>query len=431
MGLLDDPEAMNKLLQSPLVQAGLGMLAGNRGQYAMQNALAGGAQGLQQSGEYNQQAQVNAYRKQQFEWQKADHELNQKKYAQEQENNKMIYSALGFTPQQTPNQSTGNTPNNFAQNQPQELNRDAIRKLGLITSLNGGHGGDALMKYAESQKPNWQNVGGKFVDANQYQSEIPISPAPMSQAEKIKMQYEGMLPPDNAPQPTQQQPSNPMAAGLPLASQRKVAEAQALQQVQDNSPKAQAERTKIENENRLAGEKRQRGLEGQKAQANVIIGKVDEALGKVNGWSTGFVGQKLREYGNTDAYDLNSAVGTVKANLGFQELQAMRENSPTGGALGAIAVQELQALQSTIASLDTAQSQDQLKNNLAQIKTHYQNVIDTMDGKTPKGYGNVMPSNEKMPTSQPVKKSAMKGQISKGYKFLGGDPSNSANWIKQ
>lgn len=53
-----------------------------------------------------------------------------------------------------------------------------------------------------------------------------------------------------------------------------------------------------------------------------------------------------------NARDNYLAVNTIKANLGFDALQAMRDASPTGGALGQVAVQELEMLQSTVAALD-------------------------------------------------------------------------------
>jgi hypothetical protein len=58
-----------------------------------------------------------------------------------------------------------------------------------------------------------------------------------------------------------------------------------------------------------------------------------------------------------------SAVKTIQANLGFDALQAMRDASPTGGALGQVAVQELEMLQSTVANLDptTANFADNIK----------------------------------------------------------------------
>jgi hypothetical protein len=124
-----------------------------------------------------------------------------------------------------------------------------------------------------------------------------------------------------------------------------------------------------------------------RAMAGRLIEKVDQALSKVSGTTsgTGFALTPESLETITGAKDLSADLATIKANLGFAELQAMREASPTGGALGQIAVQELVALQSTLASLDQAQSPSQLKERLGEIKTHYQNWQSTMEGKIPKG----------------------------------------------
>lgn len=54
----------------------------------------------------------------------------------------------------------------------------------------------------------------------------------------------------------------------------------------------------------------------------------------------------------------------------------MRRESPTGGALGQVAVMELQMLQSVLSSLDAGQDSDMLTKNLKKVKTHYQNFLD-------------------------------------------------------
>ena len=64
------------------------------------------------------------------------------------------------------------------------------------------------------------------------------------------------------------------------------------------------------------------------------------------------------------AYDLARTLDTIKANIGFNELQTMRDNSPTGGALGSITERELAFLQSTVASIEQPQSEAQLRENL-------------------------------------------------------------------
>jgi hypothetical protein len=69
----------------------------------------------------------------------------------------------------------------------------------------------------------------------------------------------------------------------------------------------------------------------------------------------------------------------VQANIGFQELAAMRAASPTGGALGQVAVRELEFLQASLGSLDSAQSPDELKKNLKQVKVHFNNWKKVME----------------------------------------------------
>jgi len=95
------------------------------------------------------------------------------------------------------------------------------------------------------------------------------------------------------------------------------------------------------------------------------------AVEGANGWNTGW-GSLLAGLPASSAKDLDSTITTVKANIGFDRLQRMRAESPTGGALGQVAVQELVALQSTIANLDTAQSTDQFKDNMQIALQQYQ-----------------------------------------------------------
>lgn len=156
-----------------------------------------------------------------------------------------------------------------------------------------------------------------------------------------------------------------------------------------------------------AGIKEDRQREGAIQQANRVISKVDEALGKV-GYSTAGVGSVLSDVPGTPARDLRSTLDTIKANLGFAELQAMRDASPTGGALGAIAVQELMALQSTVASLDQAQSPQKLAKSLNDINKHYTNWKDAVAGRqpanpkpSPQNPSTVNPGNPRLNTTTP------------------------------
>lgn len=123
----------------------------------------------------------------------------------------------------------------------------------------------------------------------------------------------------------------------------------------------------------IAAEKDKRRAEGALARADVVLGRVKGAIDKVGATTTGAIGAVARNIPGTSAFNLNKELDTIRANIGFQELQAMREASPTGGALGQVAVQELNMLQSVLGSLDTAQSDDQLLQSLYAIEKHFSN----------------------------------------------------------
>jgi len=114
-------------------------------------------------------------------------------------------------------------------------------------------------------------------------------------------------------------------------------------------------------------------------KAGIVTGKVHEAIDRIGplshtpivGGATGFVGGVTRWIPGTPSYKLNKTIDTIKANLGFDTLQAMRDASPTGGALGQVAVQELENLQATISSLDIGQDAETLEQNLGAIEGHY------------------------------------------------------------
>ncbi len=106
-------------------------------------------------------------------------------------------------------------------------------------------------------------------------------------------------------------------------------------------------------------------------------GKLDTSPLNISG--TGFYGSATGWIGGTDAYNLNRTIETIKANLGFDELQRMRAASPTGGALGSITEKELALLQSTVASLDTGQDREALFANLRRVQSIYQKIVQNIE----------------------------------------------------
>lgn len=127
-------------------------------------------------------------------------------------------------------------------------------------------------------------------------------------------------------------------------------------------------------------EKTQARKSQQLAQAKSVLQTVDEARNLV-GVTTAGLGGVTRAIPATSARDLSAKLETIKANLGFDRLQQMREASPTGGALGNVAIQELTALQSTVASLDQLQSPAEVRRALDKISTHYRNWANTLNGE--------------------------------------------------
>jgi hypothetical protein len=114
----------------------------------------------------------------------------------------------------------------------------------------------------------------------------------------------------------------------------------------------------------------ERALTTLETKNRVALSAVDTALQQASGWNTGNV------MGNSGwvpglgqgALDLGKTLETIKANIGFEELQTMRDNSPTGGALGQVTERELAFLQSTIANIEQSQSEEQLKRNLQTLR---------------------------------------------------------------
>lgn len=70
----------------------------------------------------------------------------------------------------------------------------------------------------------------------------------------------------------------------------------------------------------------------------------------------------------TAAYDLESILTTIRARIGFDKLQEMRQNSPTGGALGQVSDFENRLLQATEGNLQLGVDPNLMKESLLNIR---------------------------------------------------------------
>lgn len=138
-------------------------------------------------------------------------------------------------------------------------------------------------------------------------------------------------------------------------------------------------------------EAQQTKLSSSISTADNIISVAKEAIPLVSGWTTGTTGQVTGMKAGSNAYVLQSKIDTIKAQLGFAQLQQMRDASPTGGALGQVAVQELNYLQAALTNLDRAVGEKELKANLEKVVKHYTNwreaVTAKQAAKAPAGSG--------------------------------------------
>lgn len=265
--------------------------------------------------------------------------------------------------------------------------------FGNFTALAGEFPGVAMTSGMRTQKRN-EEVGGQANSqhltgtAADYAVPPQLKPAFIARAKQ--MGYQAIDEGDHIHLQLPRGGVSPLG-GQPVTQRSKEAEAAAVeaakQRVQlDYLPQQQAietqgaidravgtERGKAQVEREAAAPKRIKQYEQSLAASKSVRDALDRAIDLIGPTTTGWVGARMRNIEGSDAFDLASQIETVKANLGFDRLQQMRDNSPTGGALGAIAVQELVALQSTIANLDPNQSDGQLKANLQKVQQHYKN----------------------------------------------------------
>ena len=110
------------------------------------------------------------------------------------------------------------------------------------------------------------------------------------------------------------------------------------------------------------------GYEQAKLQDQYVVEDIDQALTQAGPWTTGFAGSVGKFVAGSPQSDLAFTLEGIKANLGFDKLQAIRDASPTGGALGAVTERELDLLQSAWGSIAQAQSEEQFKQRLTRLK---------------------------------------------------------------
>jgi len=90
--------------------------------------------------------------------------------------------------------------------------------------------------------------------------------------------------------------------------------------------------------------------------------------------TTGLYGSLASKFGG-QAGDLAGMLQTAKARVSFDELQKMRQASPTGGALGNVSDKDMAALQAVQGSLEQSRTPEQLLYNLDRVQRMRHEII--------------------------------------------------------
>lgn len=91
------------------------------------------------------------------------------------------------------------------------------------------------------------------------------------------------------------------------------------------------------------------------------------------------------------AADVENNLGNLKSQIGFTVLQAMRDASKTGGALGAISDKENELLQNNLAPLGKSQSTEQMRKSLQSIIDYVDGAKSRLSGAYEQQYGGSQP----------------------------------------
>lgn len=136
--------------------------------------------------------------------------------------------------------------------------------------------------------------------------------------------------------------------------------------------KAYEEQAKIDTKKQAAA-----NAAAENTSVDIVDRNVDRSIDLAqNGWfTTGVPGQVSQYVWGTPSSDLSNSLDVVKANISFDRLNKLRQESPTGGALGNVTDKDMALLQASLGAVQQSQSKEQLVANLRQLKKDYYEVV--------------------------------------------------------
>lgn len=125
--------------------------------------------------------------------------------------------------------------------------------------------------------------------------------------------------------------------------------------------------------------KKQRQQEQTATQAATVVEDIGRALSLVSDspGSFGPVGGKLGRFPgiDTNTKRVKGFIDSALSNVGFDQLNQMRQNSPTGGALGNVTEMQLKQLNSVLGKLDVEDPPEILDDNLKRVHNIYNDIV--------------------------------------------------------
>lgn len=117
-----------------------------------------------------------------------------------------------------------------------------------------------------------------------------------------------------------------------------------------------------------------------KKKVEGIVPIIDDAIKQIEDseYALSKMAVRYKDDPLSPAHEIDKMLDGVRSNLGFDNLNEMRQQSPTGGALGQVAVKELDLLQATKGSLDIGAGKKELLKSLKRIRNGYTGMAEDL-----------------------------------------------------
>lgn len=182
--------------------------------------------------------------------------------------------------------------------------------------------------------------------------------------------------------------------------------------------------------------------QGGDIMATNVLQTAGRARNLTSGWTTGY-GQLLAGLPATDARELKAEVDALQAIASSENLNRMRQESPTGGALGNVSDADIKLLKDKSGALDPMSKPEVFAKQLDEYELlllqtiHGTEAGTKLFGQTRGMYGQYSFEVEEQTDSKNAQNRAQFpnapdiGTVSQGHVYNGGNPSDPKSWSAQ